>query len=326
MLVITLGDPHGVTIELVSALLADGRRAGRAPIVLVGSAWQWRDQLARLGRPDPGPRPIADIAAVAGPGLYLHDVGAAADAHPAETLDEAARGGASVRALEWLKTLPSRQRLAVVTGPIDKHAAAAAGFRHPGQTEYFEELWRAKAVMTLAGPRLRVGLVTNHLPLRDVARSLNALNVIDKAKLFVTTLRESFGIVQPRVAVCGLNPHAGDQGLFGDEEVRLIAPCLERVREHFRSGAVITGPLPADTAFHLAYTGTFDGVLAMYHDQGLGPLKTVHFDDAINLSGGLPHFRASPDHGPARDLFLKGRASPASFTTAVDLALEYLAT
>jgi 4-hydroxythreonine-4-phosphate dehydrogenase len=247
-----------------------------------------------------------------------------ADARPAEELAAPVRGALAVRSLAQVGALtaavPAGRRLAVITGPIDKHACVLAGFAHGGQTEYFEELWGAPAVMTLAGSRLRVGLVTNHLPLKDVPKALTAGTVLAKLALFVRTLREAFGCKRPRVAVCGVNPHAGDGGLFGDEESRCLAPALAA----FKGDADVTGPVPADTAFYRAYHGAFDGVLAMYHDQGLGPLKTVHFDDAVNLSGGLPHFRASPDHGPARDLFLRKAASPASFALTLDLAAAYL--
>jgi 4-hydroxythreonine-4-phosphate dehydrogenase len=331
MLALTLGDPHGVGIELIAGLLADDRRravARQVPVVLVGSAWHWRDQterLARLGHPVPGAfQTIGALAAARAPGLYFLDIGQAADAQPAEKLTEIQRGGLAVRALAVLRTLPRTGQVAVVTGPIDKHAAASAGFRHPGQTEYFEELWNAPAVMTLAGPRLRVGLVTNHLALRDVPRHIDQTTVVKKGELFHATLVRAFGIARPRIAVCGLNPHAGDQGLFGDEEGRVLAGAIAELSG--KHPGAFTGPLPADTAFHAGYHGTYDGVLAMYHDQGLGPLKTVHFDDAVNLSGGLPHFRAAPDHGPARDLFMKRQASPASFALAFDLACRYLGT
>jgi 4-hydroxythreonine-4-phosphate dehydrogenase len=214
--------------------------------------------------------------------------------------------------------------LAVVTGPIDKYAARAADFAYPGQTEFFADLWQSQAIMILAGPKLRVGLVTNHLALRDVAGAISSDLICSKAILLTQSLRSTFGITCPRVAVTGLNPHAGDGGLFGDEEHRLIAPALKRAQLLLGSEATLTGPLPADTAFYRGYRGDFDAVLAMYHDQGLGPLKTVHFDDAVNISGGLRHFRASPDHGPAADLFLRRTASPASLAAAIKLAGDYL--
>ena len=325
MLVITLGDPHSVTVELLAGLLPDLVRTTQAPVAVVGSAWQWQDQERRLGLRPVAFRPAARLADVAGPGLHFVDLGAASDQVPAETMSPTARGAAAVRPLAALRGLAPGPggRLAVVTGPIDKHACALAGYAFPGQTEYFEDLWGGRAVMTLAGPRLRVGLVTNHLALRDVPGAVTRELVETKLALLVRTLSEAFLIPRPRVALCGLNPHAGDQGLFGDEEPRVLEPALAAARARFPD-ATLAGPLPADTAFYRAYQGAFDGVLALYHDQGLGPLKTVHFDDAVNLSGGLPHFRASPDHGPAQDLFLKKQASPRSFAAALALACRYL--
>ena len=328
MLVITLGDPHSVNIELLAPLLRKPGLLEATPVVLVGSAWQWRDQCQRLGFDGGSPQLIKSPAQVQGPGLYLAEVGPHEGAAPAETLDPVVRGAMSLRALAWLRQCPKDlQRLAVVTAPIDKYACAQAGFTHGGQTEFFADLWGGEAVMILAGPRLRVGLATNHLPLRDVADALSEDLIVAKLNLLIASLTSVFAQVQPRIAVCGLNPHAGDSGLFGDEERLIITPAILRVQAEqvaARSGVVISGPLPADTAFHRAYHGEFAAVLAMYHDQGLGPLKTVHFDTAVNVSGGLKHFRASPDHGPARDLFLQHRASSASMELALSLALNHL--
>jgi 4-hydroxythreonine-4-phosphate dehydrogenase len=327
MLVVTLGEPYSVNVELLAPLVQGplGRTLAGDRVALVGSAWQWRDQLQRLGVTPPPTEAVASLAAVRPGALAFLDVGDAGVERPAESLSPAERGRVAVRALEALRTLGDEPCVAVVTGPIDKHACHAAGYGFPGQTEFFEELWRGDAVMTLAGPRLRVGLVTNHLRLADVPRAVTRALVERKLGLFATTLASSFGVAAPRIAVVGLNPHAGDQGLFGDEERVAIAPAIEAVRRQPPvAGLTIDGPVPADTAFHRAYHGRYDGVLAMYHDQGLGPLKTVHFDDGVNLSGGLRHLRVSPDHGPAADLFLAGKASGASWRAAMELAVAHL--
>jgi len=326
MLVVTLGDPLGVTVEVLQPLLARERPERRHPVVLTGSAWQWADQALRLGLSGFSALKVHTLAEIGGkPGLYFLDVGTSRHAAPAEALDDATRGDLAVRSLAALQglSLPAGERLAVLTAPIDKHACAAAGFPFPGQTEYFENLWGGRAIMTLAGARLRVGLVTNHLALAAVAAAVTGELVEEKLRLFVRTLRESFAVARPRIAICGLNPHASDQGLFGDEEAKRITPAAARVQRDFPD-CEIAGPLPADTVFYRAVSGRYDGVLAMYHDQGLGPLKTVHFDDAVNLSGGLAHLRVSPDHGPARDLFLAGQASGRSFAEALALATRYL--
>ena len=146
--------------------------------------------------------------------------------------------------------------------------------------------------MILAGPKLRVGLATNHLALKDVPKALNQDLVRRKIELLKSSLAKILGLEFAKIGVCALNPHASDNGLFGDEEEKNIRACHISSFEND-----VTGPFPADTLFHFAYTGQYDGVLAMYHDQGLGPLKTVHFYDAVNITGGLKHLRVSPDHG-----------------------------
>ena len=321
MLIITLGDPFSVTTELL--LKVGLEPSSHWPTLLVGSEWQWRDQVSRLRMPMPDYQRVASPEAARIGELSFLDVGTKGDEIPAEQLSPLARGALAVRALAAVPRDLDGKRLAVVTGPIDKHACHLAKFTYPGQTEFFESLWANQAVMTLAGPKLRVGLVTNHLALADVSNALSDSLIETKLSLFIQTLRQAFGIQIPRIAVCGLNPHAGDQGLFGRQEIDLISPVVARVASG-QSNAKLSGPLPADTVFYRAYHGLYDGVLAMYHDQGLGPLKTVHFDDAINLSGGLKHLRVSPDHGPAADLFLEHKASILSMEAAMRAASTYL--
>jgi 4-hydroxythreonine-4-phosphate dehydrogenase len=333
MLVVTLGDPFSVNVELLAPLLAErqGRIASaRGPAashatVLVGAREQWETQASHLGAPELELTPVGALGHVptGQGGLYFLDVGAGLPQRSAESWAEAERGAAAVRALATLDGFAPHGALAVVTAPIDKHAASLAGFAHPGQTEFFEAIWRTPGVMVLAGDRLRVGLATNHVRLADVASTLSVELVARKAATLAHTLTSSFGVATPRIAVLGVNPHAGDGGLFGDEETRLVLPALEKARAA-APHAELTGPLPADTAFHFALQGAYDGLLAMYHDQGLGPFKTVHFDDGINLTGGLPHLRVSPDHGPAQSLFLAGRAAPSSMAAALAAAWTYL--
>lgn len=324
MLVFTQGDPYSVNVEIAhSWLVTTGQTLAQTlPIVLVGSAAHWRDQEQRLGLKRLSWNEIDSFSGIKTFGLHWLDIGSKRPFLGAEHLSLLERGELAVAALSTLHQLPQHKRLAVVTGPIDKYACHAAGFAFPGQTEFFESLWHSKAVMTLAGPRLRVGLVTNHLPLSQVVDAITDALVEHKLSLFVQTLQSAFALSRPRIAVCGLNPHASDHGLFGDQESRLIAPAIARVQA--ACGFSIAGPLPADTVFYRCWQGHYDGVLAMYHDQGLAPLKTVHFDEAVNLSGGLPHLRVSPDHGPASDLFLRRMANPQSMHAAFDLASQYL--
>jgi 4-hydroxythreonine-4-phosphate dehydrogenase len=162
------------------------------------------------------------------------------------------------------------------------------------------------------------------LPLKEVVPRLSTELIETKICLFAKSLKEDFNIKSPRIAVCGVNPHAGDNGLFGDEDRRLILPVVKKLQAKWQGQVTLQGPMPADTVFHFAFQGQYDGVLAMYHDQGLGPLKIVHFDTAVNLSGGLPHLRVSPDHGPAADLYLSQKASPKSWQSCYAVACQYL--
>jgi 4-hydroxythreonine-4-phosphate dehydrogenase len=193
---------------------------------------------------------------------------------------------------------------------------ARAGFRHSGHTDYLAEALGAPAVlMLLAGPSLRVGLATVHRPLRQVARELSTAGLVESLKLLDRGLREWFGLPRPRIAVCGLNPHAGEGGLLGSEEIEVIAPAVRRAA---RLGLAVSGPFPADSLFAtVARHRRFDAVLAMYHDQGLGPLKALDFERAINVTLGLPQPRTSPDHGVAYDLAGQGTADPTSMIEAL---------
>jgi 4-hydroxythreonine-4-phosphate dehydrogenase len=322
LLVVTSGDPLSVNIELFLAAMRPPPAGQR--LLVIGSAWQWRDQCARLGQPEPAMALVRTPEEAIPGALSFLDLEGPEWQRPAEELTQDVRGHLAVRALDAVpRQDPAGGRLALVTGPIDKYACQLAGFGFPGQTEFVSHLWRGTAVMVLAGPRLRVGLATNHLALKDVASALTIGLLETKLNLLIETLRDAFGIAVPRIAVSGLNPHAGDHGLFGSEDDAVIRPAVQAIQAR-RRDAVISGPEPADTVFYRAYHGLYDGVLAMYHDQGLGPLKTVHFDTAINLSGGLPHLRVSPDHGPAQDLFLRGEASPASMKEAFRAAETYL--
>lgn len=210
---------------------------------------------------------------------------------------------------------------AVVTGPVSKKHLHGAGFAFPGQTEFFAA--RAGVndfAMLLTGGPLTVALVTAHIPLREVPSVLSTGEIVRVGRLLGGFLRRR-GIDAPRIAVAGLNPHAGEQGDLGDEEERIIAPALPLLTAAC-PGAVFTGPFSPDTVFWRAANGEFDAVLCMYHDQGLIPLKLLGFHDGVNVTIGLPFVRTSPDHGTAYELAGTGRASPESFLSAVRLAAE----
>jgi len=213
---------------------------------------------------------------------------------------------------------------ALVTAPISKAWAQTAGFAFPGHTEYLAARAGVTSfAMMLAGPSLRVVLATTHEPLARVPQLLTAPRIAEVAVLAAQALVRDFGLARARVAVAGLNPHAGEGGRFGDEEVRLVAPAIAAARARLAAGSLaaeVTGPHVPDVVFRKAARGDFDAVVALYHDQGLIPLKLLHFDDAVNVTLGLPFVRTSPDHGTAYDLAGSGRARPHSFLAALDLA------
>jgi 4-hydroxythreonine-4-phosphate dehydrogenase len=222
---------------------------------------------------------------------------------------------------------PAR-RPGLVTAPIDKAVASAEGLRHPGHTEYLaERAQTADYAMLMAGSTIKVALATIHVPLREVPERLDAAAVIRAGSLLARALAQDFGVARPRVGVLGLNPHAGEGGLLGHEEQEIISPAIAKLREWAEASqvpATFTGPLPADTAFPHHQAGELDGIVAMYHDQGLGPFKLAHFHDGVNVTLGLPFVRTSPDHGTAKDIAGRGVARFESMKAAVELARAML--
>ncbi|MBB4391175.1 4-hydroxythreonine-4-phosphate dehydrogenase PdxA [Bradyrhizobium sp. ERR14] len=211
---------------------------------------------------------------------------------------------------------------AVVTNPIAKSVLYRSGFRHPGHTEFLAELAAEgglvpQPVMMLWSPRLAVVPVTIHVSIRDALAELTSELIVSTVRIVAAELKSRFGIAQPRIAVSGLNPHAGEDGSLGHEEQTIIAPALKVLRG---DGIEPRGPLPADTMFHEAARSTYDCAICMYHDQALIPIKTVAFDDAVNVTLGLPFIRTSPDHGTAFDIAGTGKANPASLIAALQLA------
>ena len=208
---------------------------------------------------------------------------------------------------------------AVVTNPIHKAALYAAGFNHPGHTEYLAELARIDTapIMLLACPQLRVVPVTIHLALAEAIPALKTEDIIHAGRVTAAALISDFGISRPRLAVAALNPHAGESGHMGDEEIRIIQPAIDQLR---RDGIEIHGPAAADTLFHEKARANYDVVICMYHDQALIPIKTIDFDGGVNVTIGLPFIRASPDHGTALDIAGTGQAHPGSLIAALRLA------
>lgn len=216
---------------------------------------------------------------------------------------------------------------AVVTNPISKSVLYRAGFRHPGHTEFLAELAASNGhvpqpVMLLWSPTLAVVPVTIHLALREAVTQLTSDLIVTTARIVVADLKSRFGVVHPRLAISGLNPHAGEDGSLGTEELTIVTPAIDILRGE---GIDVRGPLPADTMFHDAARKTYDCAICMYHDQALIPVKTLAFDDAVNVTLGLPFIRTSPDHGTAFDIAGTGRANPSSLIAALQLAARMAA-
>jgi 4-hydroxythreonine-4-phosphate dehydrogenase len=229
------------------------------------------------------------------------------------------RADAADWVVEGAKRCLEGELAALATAPITKELLHRAGYPFVGQTELLAHLSRTKRfAMMLTGGPLRVALVTIHAPLRDVPKLIRTRKIVEVIELSDEICRR-FGIRRPRIAVAGLNPHAGEGGLLGDEEQRVIAPAVKRAA---RSGIVVNGPHSADTLFYRAAHGQFDAVVAMYHDQGLAPLKLIAFDDGVNLTLGLPFVRTSPDHGTAPDIAGKGIARPNGMIAAINMAAK----
>ncbi|HZH29134.1 MAG TPA: 4-hydroxythreonine-4-phosphate dehydrogenase PdxA [Azospirillaceae bacterium] len=317
-LALTMGEPAGIGGELTLMAWAARRHGGR-PFVAVDDPARLADLARRIGLDCP-------VLEIAGPedgpaafGRYLPVVplSARVDADPGRP--DPRNAAAVVESIERCVAFASSGRAAaVVTNPIAKSTLYGAGFRFPGHTEFLASLAGVpRTVMLLACPGLRVVPVTVHVPLSSVPGLLTADLIVETAVIVDAALRRDFGVAAPRLAVAGLNPHAGEGGALGTEDRDVVAPAVERLRAR---GIDAAGPLPADTMFHGRARDRYDAALCMYHDQALIPLKTIGFDDGVNVTLGLPFVRTSPDHGTAFDLAGTGRARPDSLLAALDAA------
>ncbi|RIV76770.1 4-hydroxythreonine-4-phosphate dehydrogenase PdxA [Pelagerythrobacter aerophilus] len=321
-LAVSLGDPAGIGPELIAEAWARRDTAQLPAFLVTGGASLLRAAAASRGIDLPI-ETIADSREAAGvfpralPVLGTND-GDWAPGTPG--LDGARLALASLDAATQLAV--SQRTAALVTGPIAKARLAEVGFAHPGQTEYVAAacgVTAQDAVMMLAGPQLRAVPLTVHVALADVPRLLTCDLIVRRARVVAAALERDFGLARPRLALAGLNPHAGEDGKFGDEEARIIAPAVERLRA---DGIDVTGPQPADALFTPRGRARFDVALAMYHDQALIPLKALDFDNGVNVTLGLPIVRTSPDHGTAFDIAGKGLADPGATIAAIRMAGE----
>jgi 4-hydroxythreonine-4-phosphate dehydrogenase len=321
-LALTLGEPAGIGPDITIKAWLRRDELKLPPFYLLGD----RDFIGKRARALGVDIKLADVgaegAAAAFPrALPVVSTGQAATAQPGRPDDRSADAAlASIR--QAVRDVASGRAGAVVTNPIAKGVLYRAGFRHPGHTEYLAELAASNGrvpqpVMMLWSPVLAVVPVTIHLALREAIAQLSTELIVSTARIVAAHLKSHFGLPHPRLAISGLNPHAGEDGTLGTEETTIVAPAIAVLRG---DGIDVRGPLPADTMFHGAAREHFDCAICMYHDQALIPIKTLAFDDAVNVTLGLPFIRTSPDHGTAFDIAGTGRANPASLIAALRLA------
>lgn len=315
---VSLGDPAGIGPEVIAKCWDNRDRLDLPPFVAIGDprsvAAVWDGPIELVEDPRQ-----ADSAFDYGlPLIQLKVPQADVPGHPS-----VAGAHTSLDSLEIAVGLArSGSAAAVVTGPVSKEQLYAIGFQHPGQTEFVAErcgVAPGNVVMMLAGPTLRTVPVTTHLPLSEVPSHLSIALIESRGRAALRGLQRNFGIAEPRLAVSGLNPHAGEGGELGREELELIAPAIAALAAE---GWRVSGPHPADTMFHARARANYDAALCMYHDQALIPIKALHFEDAVNVTLGLPIIRTAPDHGTAFDIAGQDRADPRPMAAALRMAAE----
>jgi 4-hydroxythreonine-4-phosphate dehydrogenase len=316
-LAISLGDPAGIGAEVIAKSWERRRAESLPPFFAVGCASAveavWKGPVAVVEEPSEvvghfdSALPVINVSDATTPPGGLDLLGARNALDALEMAVGLTRSGAAS---------------ALVTGPVSKARLYAVGFTHPGQTEFVAERCGVAGDLTcmmLAGPTLRVIPVTTHIPLKDVSEALTIEKIVARGRAASKGLQRQFGIERPRIAVAGLNPHAGEDGTLGREEIDIIIPAIERLREE---GIDVSGPHPPDIMFHSHRRRSYDAALCMYHDQGLIPLKTLHFEEGINVTLGLPIVRTSPDHGTAFDIAGRNMADPGAMIAAIRTAGE----
>jgi len=317
-LALTLGEPAGIGPDLTLALWREREKRKLPPFFIAGDATFLARRAQQLSLDVTIERCVpSEAASVFVGALPVVETGALATASPGKP--DASSANAARTAIDLAVSHTQRGEAgAVVTNPIAKHVMQAGGFPFPGHTEYLAHLaGTPRVAMLIWSEELAVVPLTIHVPLREVPRLLTQEMIAETARIVARDYRTKFGIAKPRIAVCGLNPHAGEEGTIGTEENTIIAPAIQTLRGE---GFDISGPHPADTMFHAAARKRYDVALGMYHDQVLAPVKALAFDRAVNVTLGLPFVRTSPDHGTAFDLAGTGRADPSSLEAAIKLA------
>ena len=318
---VTMGCPAGIGPEIICRLFDRQDFSASGWTIVVGDLAVLRQAAAKLGMSLPiepwqpgqpvkeGIMPVFQVGPLRTAPIRWGQPDTAAGWVMGQCIEEAVR------------LVGAKACSAIVTCPISKKSLQAAGYPYPGHTEMLAALTNSPRVrMMMAGPRLKVVLVTIHVALRQAPALLSQASVIDCIDMTRTALQRDFALASPRIAVAGLNPHGGEEGLFGDEEERIIKPALAAF-----AGDQVSGPWPPDTVFYQAASGRYDAVIAMYHDQGLIPFKLLHFQDGVNVTLGLPLVRTSVDHGTAYDIAGKNMADPSSLIAALEMAQTIVA-
>lgn len=326
-LAISMGEPAGIGPDILLSLYARRQELGLPAFVVFGHAEFLQARARRLGLDIEIARVGAEGAtATFASALPVHDIAGIVPDQPGQAAPASAR--VVIAAIEEaVASVQAGLCRGLVTAPIHKGALYHAGFAHPGHTEFLAALCAVDGieplpVMMLAHEDLRTVPLTIHVPIKDVPGLITGELILETLRVMARDLKSRFGIAAPRIGVAGLNPHAGEGGSIGREEIEIIIPALEQARAE---GIEAVGPLPGDTLFFPRHWRQYDAVLAMYHDQALIPIKTVAFDAGVNVTLGLPIVRTSPDHGTAFDLAGTGKASTSSFLAAIAMAHEMTA-
>jgi 4-hydroxythreonine-4-phosphate dehydrogenase len=326
-LALTLGEPAGIGPDITLKAWQRRNALRLPPFYLLGDPAFLAERAGLLGldvaiaevRPEDAALAFADALPVVATGYATTALPGRPDGNSAEAALNSIR--------QAVDDVRAGRAAAVVTNPIAKSVLYRAGFKHPGHTEFLAELAAdggkaPQPVMMLWSPVLAVVPVTIHLSLREAIAQLSSPLITSTTRIVAASLKRHFGISRPRIAMSGLNPHAGEDGTLGTEDETIVAPAIATLRNE---GIDVRGPLPADTMFHEAARKTYDCAVCMYHDQALIPIKTLAFDDGVNVTLGLPFIRTSPDHGTAFDIAGSGRANPASLIAALQLAARMAA-
>jgi 4-hydroxythreonine-4-phosphate dehydrogenase len=317
---ITIGDINGIGPEVILKSLNDNRILDRITPIIYGSDKALNHYIKTLNLDNSQPLVITSAEKAKTNHINVINV-VKKEVNISEGKEDIEAGKVAIQALERATEDISNGNIdAIVTAPISKSVCQNAGFDFPGHTEYFSSLSNGnEGLMILSSSIMKIALVTTHISLKEVSEKINKQLIIDKATTFSNSLKKDFGMLNPKLAILSLNPHCGENGKMGNEEIEIIFPAIKELKE---KGILAFGPFPTDGFFGSESRKNYDGVLSMYHDQGLSVFKALSFDEGVNFTSGLPIVRTSPDHGTAFDICGKGEASETSMRNAIYLAID----